>query len=187
MLPIALQDVRAELCGPHAIPRRRLRCDVRSIRSGPQTPSAFRPNPALVWGADDRVIPHVLIDELIEEHLAWTFEAVDGIGHLLPLEAPEKYVDIAGRWATSPLTCAKLSRGYPAPRLIGLAPDIAHPIRLCRLRVGPHGSLDPLVKAAETYARGPLGVVRHQISLPDLSSDRASHLRPCIRIRHGHR
>lgn len=139
-----------------------------------------------MWGADD--IPHVLIDELIEEHPAWTFEAVDGIGHLLPLEAPEKYVDIVGRWATSPPDLREA-----VPRLPGASPDRPGPghrsprIRLCRLRVGPHGSLDPLVKAAETYARGPLGVVRHQISFPDLSSDRASHLRPCIRIRHGHR
>jgi hypothetical protein len=170
----------------HPFPRRRLRCDVRSIRPGPQTPNAFRPNPALVWGADD--IPHVLIDELIEEHPAWTFEAVDGIGHLLPLEAPEKYVDIVGRWATSPPDLREA-----VPRLPGASPDRPGPghrsprIRLCRLRVGPHGSMDPLVKAAETYARGPLGVVRHQISLPDLSSDRASHFRPCIRIRHGHR
>lgn len=54
----------------------------------------------LVWGAADRVIPRVLVDELVEEHPAWTFQAVDGIGHLLPLEAPETYVDIVGRWAT---------------------------------------------------------------------------------------
>ena len=54
----------------------------------------------LVSGAADRVIPRRLIDELVAEHPQWAFQAAEGIGHMLPWEAPEQYVDIVGPWAT---------------------------------------------------------------------------------------
>jgi pimeloyl-ACP methyl ester carboxylesterase len=50
----------------------------------------------LLWGADDRVIPHRLIDEVRAAHPTWISRTIDGIGHLLPWEAPELYVDLAG-------------------------------------------------------------------------------------------
>lgn len=50
----------------------------------------------LLWGADDRVIPQRLIDELQTAHPGWSSRTIDGVGHLLPWEAPESYVDLAG-------------------------------------------------------------------------------------------
>ena len=55
--------------------------------------------PTLVlWGGQDRAIPRLVADELIEVHRAWGFQAVDGIGHLLPWEAPQTYVELISEW-----------------------------------------------------------------------------------------
>jgi pimeloyl-ACP methyl ester carboxylesterase len=48
----------------------------------------------LLWGADDRVIPRRLIDDVKAAHPRWSSRTIDGIGHLLPLEAPELYVEL---------------------------------------------------------------------------------------------
>jgi pimeloyl-ACP methyl ester carboxylesterase len=59
--------------------------------------------PTLVlWGDQDRVIPRRLVDGLMELHPTWAFRAVDGIGHLLPLDAPQTYVELVGDWITGP-------------------------------------------------------------------------------------
>jgi len=50
----------------------------------------------LLWGADDRVIPLRLIDEVEAAHPSWSSRTIDGIGHVLPWEAPEWYVELAG-------------------------------------------------------------------------------------------
>ena len=50
----------------------------------------------LLWGADDRVIPQRLIDEVEAAHPSWSSRTIDGVGHLLPWEAPESYVEMAG-------------------------------------------------------------------------------------------
>jgi pimeloyl-ACP methyl ester carboxylesterase len=50
----------------------------------------------LLWGADDRVIPQRLIDELEAAHPEWTSRTIDGVGHLLPWESPGLYVELAG-------------------------------------------------------------------------------------------
>lgn len=50
----------------------------------------------LLWGADDPVIPRRLIDEVETAHPAWVSRTIDGVGHLLPWEAPEVYVELAG-------------------------------------------------------------------------------------------
>ncbi len=50
----------------------------------------------LLWGADDRVIPQRLIHEAEVAHPSWSSRTIDGIGHLLPWEAPELYVELAG-------------------------------------------------------------------------------------------
>ena len=50
----------------------------------------------LLWGADDRVIPQRLIDEVEEAHPSWSSRTIDGVGHVLPWEAPELYVELAG-------------------------------------------------------------------------------------------
>jgi pimeloyl-ACP methyl ester carboxylesterase len=59
--------------------------------------------PTLVlWGDQDRALPRRLADELMELYPAWEFRAVEGIGHLLPLEAPQTYVELVGDWMTGP-------------------------------------------------------------------------------------
>jgi pimeloyl-ACP methyl ester carboxylesterase len=50
----------------------------------------------LLWGADDRVIPRRLIDEVEAAHPGWSSRTIDGVGHLLPWELPELYVELAG-------------------------------------------------------------------------------------------
>ncbi len=50
----------------------------------------------LLWGADDRVIPQRLIDDVEAAHPCWSSRTIDGVGHLLPWESPELYVELAG-------------------------------------------------------------------------------------------
>jgi pimeloyl-ACP methyl ester carboxylesterase len=50
----------------------------------------------ILWGDQDRLIPRRLVDELMELHPSWVFRAVDGASHLLPLEAPQMYVELVG-------------------------------------------------------------------------------------------
>jgi pimeloyl-ACP methyl ester carboxylesterase len=50
----------------------------------------------LLWGADDRVIPQRLIAEVEAAHPGWRSRTIDGVGHLLPWEAPGLYVELAG-------------------------------------------------------------------------------------------
>lgn len=50
----------------------------------------------LLWGADDRVIPQRLIDEVEAAHPSWSSRTIEGVGHLLPWESPELYVELAG-------------------------------------------------------------------------------------------
>jgi pimeloyl-ACP methyl ester carboxylesterase len=50
----------------------------------------------LLWGADDRVIPQRLIDEVEVAHPEWVSRTIDNVGHLLPWESPESYVELAG-------------------------------------------------------------------------------------------
>jgi pimeloyl-ACP methyl ester carboxylesterase len=52
----------------------------------------------VVWGDQDRIIPRRLVDGLMELHAAWEFRTVGGIGHLLPLEAPQMYVELVADW-----------------------------------------------------------------------------------------
>jgi pimeloyl-ACP methyl ester carboxylesterase len=49
----------------------------------------------LLWGADDRVIPQRLIDEVKVAHPSWRSRTIDGVGHLLPWESPALYVELA--------------------------------------------------------------------------------------------
>jgi pimeloyl-ACP methyl ester carboxylesterase len=52
----------------------------------------------VVWGDQDRFIPRRLVDGLIELHPAWDLRTVEGIGHLLPMEAPQLYVELVADW-----------------------------------------------------------------------------------------
>lgn len=50
----------------------------------------------LLWGADDRVIPQRLVDDVEAAHPGWSSRTIDGVGHLLPAESPDVYVELAG-------------------------------------------------------------------------------------------
>lgn len=50
----------------------------------------------LLWGADDRVIPQRLVDEVEAAHPGWSSRTIEGVGHVLPWEAPARYVELAG-------------------------------------------------------------------------------------------
>jgi pimeloyl-ACP methyl ester carboxylesterase len=52
----------------------------------------------LLWGAEDRAIPRAVYDDLVLAHPGWEARSLEGIGHLLPWEAPEQYVAIVGPW-----------------------------------------------------------------------------------------
>lgn len=55
--------------------------------------------PTLVLrGERDRLIPRRLVGGLMELHPAWDVRIVDGIGHLLPVEAPQTYVELVRDW-----------------------------------------------------------------------------------------
>jgi pimeloyl-ACP methyl ester carboxylesterase len=58
--------------------------------------AAVRAPTLLLWGADDRVIPRRLVEEVGAAHPEWDSRTIDGIGHLLPWESPELYVELAG-------------------------------------------------------------------------------------------
>ena len=49
----------------------------------------------LLWGADDRVYPQRLIDDLEAAHPAWSSRTIEGVGHMVPWEAPSSYVGLA--------------------------------------------------------------------------------------------
>ncbi|HEY7523338.1 MAG TPA: alpha/beta fold hydrolase [Candidatus Limnocylindrales bacterium] len=49
----------------------------------------------LLWGADDRVLPARLIDEVQAAHPTWRWQTIDGVGHVLPWVAPGSYVELA--------------------------------------------------------------------------------------------
>jgi pimeloyl-ACP methyl ester carboxylesterase len=49
----------------------------------------------LLWGANDRVIPPRLISEVQVAHPTWRSRTIEGVGHVLPWEAPGSYVELA--------------------------------------------------------------------------------------------
>jgi pimeloyl-ACP methyl ester carboxylesterase len=49
----------------------------------------------LLWGGEDRVIPQRLISDVEAGHPGWSSRTIEGIGHLLPWESPELYVELA--------------------------------------------------------------------------------------------
>jgi pimeloyl-ACP methyl ester carboxylesterase len=58
--------------------------------------------PTLVlWGTGDNAIPRALIDDLAAAHPDWAFHPFDGLGHMIPWEAPTAYVSIVASWAGS--------------------------------------------------------------------------------------
>jgi pimeloyl-ACP methyl ester carboxylesterase len=58
--------------------------------------AAIKAPTLLLWGADDRVIPKRLIEGVEAANPSWSSRSIDGIGHLLPWESPQLYVQLAG-------------------------------------------------------------------------------------------
>lgn len=71
---------------------RALTVDEAATRAGLD---AIRAPTLLLWGADDRVIPQRLIAEVEAAHPGWSSRTLEGVGHLLPWEAPGLYVELA--------------------------------------------------------------------------------------------
>lgn len=59
---------------------------------------AVRRPTLFVGGTEDRLVPVVLVDELRARYPGWSFEILEGYGHLLPWEAPVRYVEAVDRW-----------------------------------------------------------------------------------------
>jgi pimeloyl-ACP methyl ester carboxylesterase len=52
----------------------------------------------LLWGDRDRVIPRVMVDDLVTRRPEWRLRVLEGVGHLAPWEAPEAYADAVDEW-----------------------------------------------------------------------------------------
>jgi pimeloyl-ACP methyl ester carboxylesterase len=55
----------------------------------------------ILWGDEDRVIPRVMIDDLLARRPDWQSHVVEGAGHLMPWELPDVYATVVGRWLTN--------------------------------------------------------------------------------------
>jgi len=88
-----------------------LTVDEGMVRAEPERIEA----PTLVlWGDQHRALPRLLADELMELHPVWAFRTVEGIGHLLPWEAPDTYVELVGDWMT--VSASRRAMVGPRPR-----------------------------------------------------------------------
>jgi pimeloyl-ACP methyl ester carboxylesterase len=52
----------------------------------------------LLWGDQDALIPQSTIDDLARRRPDWQRQVFESLGHLLPLEAPDAYVNVVGQW-----------------------------------------------------------------------------------------
>jgi pimeloyl-ACP methyl ester carboxylesterase len=52
----------------------------------------------LLWGDLDRIIPRVMIDDLVARRPDWRLRVLEGVGHLAPWEVPKAYADAVGGW-----------------------------------------------------------------------------------------
>ena len=52
----------------------------------------------LLWGDQDPLIERAVIDDLIARRPDWNLHVFETVGHLVPLEVPDAYVDVVGRW-----------------------------------------------------------------------------------------
>lgn len=59
---------------------------------GVEVPTLF------VQGAEDRLVPLDAAEEIAKRRPDWTFEVLEGIGHVPQLEAPDRFVEIVTGW-----------------------------------------------------------------------------------------
>lgn len=71
----------------------------------------------LLWGDQDRMIPRVLIDQIIARRPDWDLHVFETVRHLLPWESPEAYVEVVGQWLaeTSRTAAERTPPGAPHP------------------------------------------------------------------------
>lgn len=75
----------------------------------------------LLWGDQDRMIPRVLIDQIIARRPDWDLHVFETVGHLLPWEAPDAYVEVVRQWLaeTSRTAAARTPPGPSHPGSAG--------------------------------------------------------------------
>jgi pimeloyl-ACP methyl ester carboxylesterase len=56
----------------------------------------------LLWGDQDPLIDRTVIDGLITRRTDWNLRVVHGAGHVLPMEVPDRYVEVVTSWYTAP-------------------------------------------------------------------------------------
>lgn len=52
----------------------------------------------LVWGDRDPLIVRPIVDHVLARRRDWRLRVFEGAGHLAPLEFPDDYADVVGRW-----------------------------------------------------------------------------------------
>jgi hypothetical protein len=53
-------------------------------------------------GDQDPLIDRTVIDGLITRRTDWNLRVVHGAGHVLPMEVPDRYVEVVTSWYTAP-------------------------------------------------------------------------------------
>jgi pimeloyl-ACP methyl ester carboxylesterase len=53
----------------------------------------------VLWGTDDPLVDATSLHQHAQRP-GWTPRPIDDAGHLLPVEAPERYVQAVGQWLT---------------------------------------------------------------------------------------
>ncbi|MQA10570.1 MAG: alpha/beta fold hydrolase [Pseudonocardiaceae bacterium] len=52
----------------------------------------------LLWGAEDPLVERQAVDQVLARRPDWHLHVFASAGHAAPLEVPEEYVDVVGRW-----------------------------------------------------------------------------------------
>lgn len=56
----------------------------------------------LLWGDQDPLIGRTVIDGVIARRRDWDLRVVHAAGHVLPMELPDRYVEVVASWYTAP-------------------------------------------------------------------------------------
>jgi pimeloyl-ACP methyl ester carboxylesterase len=56
----------------------------------------------LLWGDQDPLIDRTVIDGLLTRRPDWDLRVIHGAGHVLPMEVPDRYVELVTSWYTAP-------------------------------------------------------------------------------------
>lgn len=56
----------------------------------------------LVWGDQDPLIDHTVIEHVVGLRPDWSLHTIETVGHLPPMEVPDAYAAAVGEWITAP-------------------------------------------------------------------------------------